>query len=118
MIEKENDNKEFKSISEDVSLRNILDGSLIMKRMTIKQYMKIFYIVILILFYITNMFNSERKWREIENLKSEIKDLRSDAITTSSILMKISRQSQVKKLIEERNIGLIESNNAPYKLND
>jgi len=54
--------------------------------------------------------------RESIELSKEISELRSQAITISSELMFISKQSEVAKLVELRGIGLKESVEPPRKI--
>jgi len=63
-------------------------------------------LVFIALIYINNNFKTESMMKEHLNLTREVKDLKFEAITTSSELTKISRQSEVVKKVQEQNLGL------------
>ena len=54
--------------------------------------------------------------REIEGLKSQVRDLRAEEITTASELMNLNRPSRVEALVREHNLGLGFSKEPPYKI--
>lgn len=95
-------------------LQSILDGSILTKDSVLKSIPFVFYIVLLIVFYIANTYYAEKKIIEIERIKKELKELRSENITTKSKLMFYSRQSEVIKRIEP--YGIKESLIPPHKI--
>ena len=66
--------------------------------------------------YIGNRFHAEKIIRETDKLKVEVQDLRAESIITASELMFLSKQSEVIKLIQRKNLNLIESVEPPIKL--
>lgn len=98
------------------SVKDILDGSLIANDFILKQLPYIVFVVILAFVYIANRYHAEKMVRESIELSKEISELRSQAITISSELMFISKQSEVAKLVELRGIGLKESVEPPRKI--
>ena len=62
--------------------------------------------MILAFIYIANRYHAEKVVRANIELTQEISDLRAEAITTSSELMLISKQSEVARLVEKRGLGL------------
>ncbi|HRW62709.1 MAG TPA: FtsL-like putative cell division protein [Bacteroidales bacterium] len=98
------------------SVKDILDGSLIANDFILKQLPYIVFVVILAFVYIANRYHAEKMVRESIELSKEISELRSQAITISSELMFISKQSEVAKLVESRGIGLKESVEPPRKI--
>jgi hypothetical protein len=54
--------------------------------------------------------------RQIDQLKIEVGNLRSEQITITSELMNISRPSEVAALVESKGLGLKESMEPPKKL--
>lgn len=95
------------------SVRNVIDGSLLINERTIKQLPFILYIVLLGIFYIGNRYKAEKIVRETNKVQSELKELRSEQIAVASELMQISKQSIVLKLIEEYELNLVESTEPP-----
>ena len=98
------------------SIKDLLDGSLIANDFIVKQLPYIIFLVALAFIYIANRYHAEKVVRASIELSKEINELRAEAITTSSELMFISKQSEVAKLIEERGLGLKESVEPPRKI--
>jgi hypothetical protein len=98
------------------SIKDLLDGSLIANDFIVKQLPYIVFLVVLAFVYIANRYHAEKVVRANVELSKEINDLRAEAITTSSELMFISKQSEVVKLVEKRGLGLKESFEPPKKI--
>ncbi len=98
------------------SLKSIIDGSLLTVRSVVKQLPFILFLVLLALLYIANRYHAEKMIRQIDSLKTEVKDLRAEEITTASELMNLNRPSNVQNLINEKQLGLTLSSEPPYKI--
>ena len=98
------------------SIKDLLDGSLIANDFIVKQLPYIVFLVVLAFTYIANRYHAEKVVRANIELTQEISDLRAEAITTSSELMSLSKQSEVAKLVERKGLGLKESVEPPSKL--
>ncbi len=108
-----------KSEREEISgftLKGIIDGSLLTIRSVSKQIPYILFLVFMAIIYIANRNHAEKVIRQLTSLRTQVKDLRSEQITTASELMNLSRPSKVEKLIEERGLELSESKVPPYKI--
>ena len=70
------------------------------------------YICMLIVFYINNSYRAEDYVRTISSLERELKDLRSEYITTKSLLMFQSKQTEVQSLVASQ--GLKQSDSQPF----
>jgi len=110
------DEKQERKENKFGSVKDILDGSLIANDFILKQLPYIVFLVILAFVYIANRYHAEKMVRKSIELSKEISELRSQAITISSELMFISKQSEVAKLVESRGIGLKESVEPPRKI--
>ena len=64
----------------------------------------ILFVTLLIVGYIANSYYAERVIREIDKTKTELKERRAEYISTKSMLMNNSRQSQVAGALETENI--------------
>lgn len=95
------------------TVKGLLDGSLLARNAVLEQLPFVLFIVLLAIIYIGNRYHAERLIRETAGIQKELKDLRSEAITTSSDLMFISKQSEVTKLIEKKGLDLKESVEPP-----
>jgi len=99
---------EFKHEKEDIpnSLKEMLQTTVPSARFVKKNRWFIALLVFFALIYIHNNFRVEALLKEHLNLTREIKELKNEAITTSSELMKKSRQSEVIRKVQENNLGL------------
>ena len=64
------------------------------------------------MFYIHNSYRAEGYVRTILSLERELKDLRSEYITTKSLLMFQSKQTEVQSLVASQ--GLQQSDSQPF----
>ncbi|MFC2107110.1 FtsL-like putative cell division protein [Bacteroidota bacterium] len=119
-------NEEFKNIDEleeddpkstvgvSKSIYGILGGTFLAGKKTRKLFPFIFYIAFLAILYIANTYIAERKIREMDEIRGDLKELRFEYISTKSDLMSQTKQSSItKKLINQ---GLKESVTPPEKL--
>ena len=111
-IEDRNSQKE----SRKGSFRNFIDGTVLTREVVIKQLPYIVFVVFLAIIYIGNRYHAERVVRESVYLQNEVKELRSEAITTSAKLMSRSRQSEVIRMVKENELGLEELVEPPKKI--
>jgi hypothetical protein len=119
--EKENkssDPKEekIKRVSTGTLLKDLLSGTTLTNTIILKNIWFLFLLTILGAFYIANRFHAERITRETARLQREVRDLRSESLSTSARLMLASRQSEVLKLVKENDLGLEELREPPFKL--
>ncbi len=116
-MKKSRNNIEFEVQSEkenQFSFRSLMDGNVLTQKFVIRQVPFVVLLVIISLFSIANRNHAEKLVIESNNLQTVVKELRSQAITTSSELMKVSRQSTVEYMVKEKDLGLIE-NKEPIK---
>ena len=69
--------------------------------------------ILLLILYITHNNCVERDLRRVAELKAEIKDLRYQAITSSSELMNMSKQSEVARRVNAEGLQLHELTEPP-----
>ncbi len=108
------DSNEFGNKKIENSFLNVLGGTFLTRESALKWLPFIFFLTFLAVLYITNIYVSEKKKRIIEDLHSEIKELRYEAISTKSKLMYLSNPSQVAKKLKET--GIRESRIPPKKI--
>lgn len=97
-------------------LKDVLDGSLLKSEQLVGQLPFIFFLSLLAIFYIANRYQAERIIAQSMQLEAEVKELRSEAVSVSSDLMSISKQSEVLKLINQKGMDLKESFEPPMKI--
>jgi hypothetical protein len=107
--EEDNQNKK-------VRFKELIDGTFFFFFNVLKQLPFILFLTFLGVLYIGNRFHAEYMVRQINDLKIEVGNLRSEQITTTSELMNISRPSEVAALVESKGLGLKESMEPPKKL--
>ncbi len=95
-------------------LVSVLNGELLTKREFMAQLPFLFFLSTLGVFYIGYGYYYERTVKEIHSVKKEVKELRSEYITTKSELMYQSKRSQVVKATKP--FGLRESPEPPKKI--
>jgi len=117
MEEAKEENKEVgKQIKPGGIIKELLSGSMVSEKIILKNLGYISLIVFLAAVYIGNRFHAEKITRESTKLQREVKDLRSESLSTSADLMYISKQSEVYSLVKERGLNLEELKTPPYKL--
>jgi len=101
------------------SIRDIFTGNILTKE-NLKKHLNLMLLLFLLAFcYVGNQLNCEQKKREIARLQIKRENARIDALTISSELMGMCKQSQVYQMLKDRNNGdmlLIESVSSPYKI--
>ena len=117
-MSKERKNIEFDDVQAEkgkqFSFRSLIDGNVLTQKFVIKQTPYLILLVIISILIIANRNHAEKLVIQTNNMQTEVKELRSQAITTSSELMMSSRQSRVEQLVVERDMKLLE-NKEPLK---
>jgi hypothetical protein len=117
--------KEKKSIEFDqsieekeksLSFRDLLDGNVLTRKAVLKQTRFILLLVLIAFLSIANRNHAEKTVIHLNRLQSDVKELRARSISTSSELVRISRQSEVKHLVNTYELGLEENLEPPKKL--
>lgn len=93
---------------------SILNGSFMVKENMVKQLPFLLFLVLIAMLHISNSYYAEKTVRDINAIGNEIKELKSEYITTKSDLMHVSKQSQVASLA--LSLGVKESMVPPKKI--
>jgi len=119
-MSREKRNIEFdQSIEEkekSLSLRDLVDGNILTRKAVLKQSRFILLLVLIAFMSIANRNHAEKKVIQLNQLQRDVKELRARWISTSSELVKISRQSEVRELVNSYDLGLEENLDPPKKL--
>lgn len=99
-----------------VGVKDFISGRILTHEMISGQMPYIIFLVALAIIYIANNYHYNNLLRTELKMRKEVKNLRAESITTAARYMSISRQSEVVKLVEEKDLGLIESRVPPKKL--
>ena len=105
-----------KQVKTGAFMKELLSGSMVSEKLILKNLGYISFITLLAAIYIGNRFHAEKITRESTKIQREVKDLRSEALSTSADLMYVSRQSEVIRMLKEKGINLEELKTPPYKL--
>ncbi|TAJ14250.1 hypothetical protein DMA11_06045 [Marinilabiliaceae bacterium JC017] len=122
MSRKKNLFKEFVHSNEDIkefknfSFKDLINGRILTRSLVVAQLPFILFVVFLGYLYIGNHYRVEELMKEISVLNRELKELRYEAITTSSELMFMSKQSEVLKKVEANGLKLEDLTEPPRKL--
>jgi len=119
-MSREQKNIEFdQSIEEkekSLSFRDLLDGNILTRKAVLKQSRFILLLVLIAFLSIANRNHAEKTVIHLNRLQSDVKELRARSISTSSELVRISRQSEVKQMVNRYELGLEENLEPPKKL--
>lgn len=97
-------------------IRDIINGNVLNKENVSGQIPYVLFLAFLAIIYIGNRYRYEKLVRDGQNMQLEVRNLRAESITVASQLMFISKQSQVARLVKEKDLGLEESVVPPKKI--
>lgn len=95
-------------------LSSVFSGTFLTSESTLKHLPFTLFLALIAIFYIANGYYADDKIREVNKISSELKELRSEYISTKSELMFASKQSEVAKVAAE--LGLAEPVVPPIKI--
>lgn len=95
-------------------LSKIFGGSFLSDERTIQHVPFILFLAFIAILYIANGYYADDKIREVNRVSNEIKELRTEYISSKSDLMFVSKQSQVALAVDT--LGLKEPVVAPMKI--
>ena len=105
-----------KKVSTGALLKDLMSGKMVTEKIILKNLGFLLMLTLLGAIYIANRFHAERLTRETTRLQKEVKDLRSESLSTSADLMYASKQSEVFRLVKEKELNLEELREPPFKL--
>jgi hypothetical protein len=95
-------------------LSSVFSGSFLTSDKTLKHLPFVLFLALIAIGYIANGYYADDKIREVNKISNQLKELRSEYISTKSDLMFESKQSQVAKSAEQ--LGLKEPIVPPTKI--
>lgn len=105
-----------KKVTTGALLKDLMSGSTVTDKIILKNLGYILLLTLLGAIYIASRFHAEKLTRETTRLQKEVKDLRSESLSTSADLMYASKQSEVFRLIREKELNLEELREPPFEL--
>lgn len=100
------------------SMRDLLDGNVLTRKAVLKQTRFILLLVLIAFVSIANRNHAEKTVIRLNRLQHDVRELRAKSITISSDLVRISRQSEVVRLVNRYELDLEENLQPPKKLVD
>lgn len=110
------DEKSRKRNSLSRPLVSIISGSIFTREEVVRHLPYFLFLAFIALLYIANGYYAEDTVRQLNKAGNELKELRSEYISTKSDLMYISKQSEVANMAEKKSLGLKESLVPPQKI--
>ncbi|MBA4321833.1 MAG: hypothetical protein C0408_03340 [Odoribacter sp.] len=105
-----------KGVTTGALLKDLISGSTVTDKIILKNLGYLLLLTLLGAVYIANRFHAEKLTRETTRLQKEVKDLRAESLSISADLMDASKQSEVFRLVRERELNLEELREPPFKL--
>ena len=105
-----------KTSKKERQVLDVINGNFLTNDSAVKQIPFILFLVFVAIIYISNTYYAEKIVRKTNTVNNEIKELRSEYITSKSDLMFISKQSEVARTADFMKIGIKESVVAPKKI--
>lgn len=99
--------------ADGLKVSDFLTGNILTRESIARQFPFMMFLVLLAVIYISNHYRYDRLMRREQALRQEVKNLRAESVTTAATLMQISRQSEVVKLVNQKNLELEESTTPP-----
>jgi hypothetical protein len=96
--------------------KELMSGTMVTEKVILKNLGYLLLLTLLGALYIGNRFHAESLTRKTTKLQKEVRDLRSEALSTSADLMSVSKQSEVTRLVKQRGLDLEELREPPFKL--
>ncbi|MEI6122232.1 MAG: FtsL-like putative cell division protein [Bacteroidota bacterium] len=99
-----------------ISLRSVLDGTILTREIVVRLLPLGLYLVFLVVIYIANSYYSEKIIKRTSKVRNEIKELEYEYISSKSELMHISKQSEIAVMLDSLETEVKESVVPPIKI--
>jgi len=122
MKRKNKDRKEFVSPRQEIreskrlTAKDLLGGGILSREGVIRQVPFLLFLFVLLIFYIGNQYQGARVMKKVMAVEARLKVLRTESISTTFERMEMSKQSEVKRMVEEKGLALKEAVLPPYTI--
>lgn len=96
-----------------VTLSSIIGGDILQSKFSRSLVQWFIMVAILMLIYTYNRYQSQQDIITIDNLKTELQEVKYNVLTQSSELMNLSRQSNVEKYLKATNDSMLKNPTTP-----
>ncbi len=97
----------------EISFKSIIGGDILGSKFFLKQILFIIFCVILMLCYTANRYASQQDAIFIDELRTELQDVKYNVMTQSSELMNYTRQSNIERLLKQTNDSTLHNPTTP-----
>jgi len=98
------------------AIGDIVTGNFLAREYSWRQAPFVFFLSFIGIIYIANSYYAEKNIRKINKYSEELKELRSEYITSKSRLMFLGRQSEISRLAKDKGLSLTEAIAPPGKI--
>lgn len=116
--EEKQTNNENTEKTKQFSIRKLMSGDILITDFFRGQIFLFLLFCVIAIFYIDNRFACEQQIVKINRLKEQLTNARYEALTSSSVLMQISRQSQVNVEVATKGIDVQPSSEPAIKVEE
>lgn len=95
------------------SIKGVLDGDMLLSPFLHRNLGLLLLIVALVIVYVSNRYAFQREQVEIQRLRTELNDVKNEALARSGELMEKSRESNIERFIVEQGSELKIPTKAP-----
>jgi len=96
-------------------VRGLFSGNLLLNDVISKRWKYLLFLVVLALSYITFHYLMADTVRHVRRVEREVQNLRAEYATKASKLMQMSKQSEVSRMLREREITTVAAPKTPPK---
>jgi hypothetical protein len=111
-IEFDNSREEIEELK-GISVKDVFTGRVLTRKFIRKQMRFVLFFAFISFLYISNHHKVEKMQKELFRLNEEVKELRFEAVTTSSELMSMSKPSEVIRKMDEMGVEMEELKEPP-----
>ena len=111
-IEFENSREEIEELK-GISVKDVFTGRVLTRKFIRKQMRFVLFVAFIGFLYISNHHKVEKMQKELFRLNEEVKELRFEAVTTSSDLMSMSKPSEVIRRMDKMGVEMEELKEPP-----
>jgi len=97
-------------------IKSLIDGQFLTEEFVRNQLKLLVLIVALVIVFISNSYSCMNKLGEIEDLSVQLKNIKYENLSLSTVVTSGSRQSQVQNQLERKGINLSSPKNPAYEI--
>ena len=122
MLKKKTANKEFVSPGQELreskkfSIKELIGGGILSREGVVRQIPFILFLFVILVFYIGNQYQGAKLMKKVVKLEARLKVLKTESISITFERMELSKQTEVKRMIEEKGLPLKQAVLPPYNI--